>query len=462
MKTASASLKFMSSVLSVVLLLDTVLVPVAEAGFWEERRAHTESKSNSPSPLTLASLPVPTYQLDAARDLNGLLPIASNSLRTALPSRPTKNPYKSNDKMVSDILSALPSEYGTVRNIQTPRGRSSKIVIHIQDVHLHTEAQRYISKAIQSLIQQQKINLVGLEGAFGPVSLGGLPSYENRDSVRKAADYALEQNEIAGPVHAALIQPSAVALMGVDDRESYDANVDAYKESAPLLISMKQSIAALRVQLNARMVRDCNPMLLKLLAQKTRYAQGETPIGPYLDFLATQTSLPTELQTFVNALNIEQSLDFQQVEQERASLVTRLESKLNVTETRNLLEYGASCRLGRLGHAQLYGFLMDLCRRHGVTLHQYPAMEAYLHYILLSDGIDGERLVAELAKLETQLSGSLSRNDSERTLLRENRELELVEKLTEFFVDPGRMAGIQIILDSFSIGHFLFTASFVF
>jgi len=122
--------KWLSTALSLVFLVfNCALANVPEANFWAERRKHVKAqKKKSDDSLLLARLPTAT--------IPPLAESLSKSLIKDLPAGSTKK--------YAPVLKALPYQYGIVRQISIPPNQKmgeEKMVIHIQDIHLNSEAQ---------------------------------------------------------------------------------------------------------------------------------------------------------------------------------------------------------------------------------------------------------------------------------------------------------------------------------
>src|SRR5207248_1152564 len=68
----------------------------------------------------------------------------------------------------------------------------------------------------------------------------------------------------------------------------------------------------------------------------------------------------------------------------------------------------------------------------GVSLSKYPLMDQYIHYVLLSDQIDAEKLFAEIKQLEEAAYASLIKTPEEKKLVAESKQLYLTGKLLDF------------------------------
>ena len=127
------------------------------------------------------------------------------------------------------------------------------MVIHIQDVHMNQEAQWNIRETVKSLLQSGQVGLVALEGATEPIDLQAFADYPHAKAVEMAADYLLKENKISGPIHAALTARGKLPIiLGIDDPIHYEANVQAYRDSAPKLEKTHQQIYAIQNEIETQ------------------------------------------------------------------------------------------------------------------------------------------------------------------------------------------------------------------
>jgi serine/threonine protein kinase len=121
------------------------------------------------------------------------------------------------------------SPYGSVRDVYLSPKKDAPFIVHIQDGHGIEEAQRNISSMIEIMGQEPKIQLVGLEAAWGPFSLQPYRDYPDANITKEIADFFLKKGLIAGPEYAGLTLPTAPDFFGAEDKTLYDANVLALK-----------------------------------------------------------------------------------------------------------------------------------------------------------------------------------------------------------------------------------------
>jgi hypothetical protein len=143
---------------------------------------------------------------------------------------------------------------------------STPLVIHIQDVHGNEQAQRRIGESIESLVSHGLVSAVGLEGASGSISIQRFRDYQNREAVRRAADYLLGEQKISGPIYAALTGNGPWPLtMGIEDPVLYGANVAAYRAAAPAQEKTRARLARERAQIEMNKKSLYSPPLLACL-----------------------------------------------------------------------------------------------------------------------------------------------------------------------------------------------------
>jgi len=235
---------FVTLLTALFFISNCILAHAAETNFWSERKKTLQSTAEeSKEPPQLASLPA-NLMANPAQILQQIPSPLSQTLASAISKRIQQDIPKNQAGRMAPILKALSSQYGTVRNILMPSPRAGlgavategrvrgKIIVHIQDIHLNSEAQGNIGKTVQSLIGAKQVGVIGLEGAFAPIGLTAYRDFKDKEATRIVAEYLLRENRISGAVHAALTSPSDIpAVVGVDAEAHYDANVNAYKSS---------------------------------------------------------------------------------------------------------------------------------------------------------------------------------------------------------------------------------------
>src|ERR1044071_3532138 len=207
-------------VLAVYVANQIILAPLAEASFWDERRKTVDN-----SPTQVASLPSIYNQLSGLK--SPLLTSPALSI-----SQKIKNLHVPAE--LQGIIRSIPLSYVNIQDIYSSGHPSRPPVLLIQDVHLNAEAQTNIAATLQTLIDQNQIGTVGVEGAFTPFNFRPFRVFDIRLR-RFVNDSYLNANKLAAPSYVGITSPTEPpTFIGVDDREHYDKNVAAYLSSRPM------------------------------------------------------------------------------------------------------------------------------------------------------------------------------------------------------------------------------------
>ncbi|MFN0118181.1 MAG: hypothetical protein ACKVQC_07840 [Elusimicrobiota bacterium] len=342
------------------------------------------------------------------------------------------------EKIITDLaplLNELTSHEGTVRNISLPKlFHKNKVILHIQDIHMNHEAQRNIARTIQKLVQSNQINLIALEGSFGPIDFLGFRHFPSQDIVRTVADYLLKKHEISGPIHTALTSRNTMPkIIGIDDKAHYDANVDAYRLSSQVLDKVKEHLLKEQQGLEKEKYKLFNSELINFDLQVKAYHQKYLSIGAYVQFLAKhKVSLSPEVKIFLEALALESVFNFSAVEMERSHLLKVLLPKLTVGESTHLTNTSLASRMGHLRSVDFYSYLKDLCQKKNIALSQFPAMSSYVRYILLSDSIDMDKVLNSIKEMENNIYAALAKTPEQKRLVQKSKYFYLTKKLVDF------------------------------
>lgn len=344
-----------------------------------------------------------------------------------------------------DLFVALPPSAGSVRKVALPKPGSppGPVIVHIQDVHMNQDAQKNIGAVVGSLMKAGRVNLVALEGSTEEINLQPFADSPHRKAAEMTADYLLQENKISGPIHAAITHAGPLPrILGVDDPAHYQANVQAYLDSVPQREKAQQEWKSLQLEIDNQKRTVYSPELAVFDNAVTRYRDGKISLGEYVELL-NKTSGPSSsrlgwesVADFLKAFRIERSLDFKKVELERSQLIEKLTQSLTKAESDELVAHGVAHRSGQLRYGEFYSYLVKLCGKKGIRLTAYPAMDAYVRYLLVADGIDAERLMEEMADLEKEGYALLAKTTEEKDLAARARRAWLTSKLLDFSLIP--------------------------
>lgn len=420
-----------------------------EKSFWTERRSAAERQS----PPLLASVPVGHTAFELLANQFPSTQQVSPALSTSVAETVPKGFIKDH----APLLSALSPSYGSIRKVCLPKPGSppGPLILHIQDVHMNQDAQRNIGETVRALMESGQVDLIALEGSTEEINLQPFADTPHRQAVQMTADYLLRENKISGPIHAALTHAGQLPrILGIDDSVHYEANVQAYRTSAPTLEKTRQELKGLEWEMEAKKKTVFSPALFAYDQIVQAYRAGRVSLGEYVKTLTSAnasgqsnliagSSLSPSIRCFLDALKMEQTLDFKKVESERTRLLDRLTRALTTEETNALLAQSLAYRSGQLRYADFYGQLKTTCQKNGIPLNEFPSMDAYVRYVLLADKIDAERLLEDIGAQENTGYTRLIKTPEEKDLVSRTRQLWLTTKLVDFSLIPSEWQEYQ-------------------
>jgi hypothetical protein len=414
-----------------------ILADAQEANFWANRRSSLATRRvTQDTDLAFGSPLIPAASVSrvSGANLNGQ-PLG------AAPSR-----------ALDPRLKAVPLQDAVVQRAQAPIGRGgAPLVVLLQDIHRHDEAQNRIVSILQSLIADASLRgerlAIGVEGAFDRLHYDRFRSI-GEPVLSTVRDFLFRRHEMVAATRVALGDTGPAAdFVGIDDATDHAASVAAFLDARPSVPALRERLKHSRMDARAAVLRLTNVRLRTFIESASAYHRGELPIASYLTVLdglraagrvSETESVESELvlEQFLTAARIEARLDFARVERERRALVDALSKRVSADEVRLLSDLAVGFRSGRMSYGDYFGALKDFLTRKGVAFERWPAFAEYLSYVALSDALAPEELFAALGRLETRLGQQLAASGTERALWRTVRRLDLAEKLVDFSLTP--------------------------
>jgi phosphoenolpyruvate carboxykinase (GTP) len=443
-----AARRGVAGAMALVLFGTTVGAPLAEANLWQERRQTLVGRRSSDSPsspqyaaLPSAANPLPvddsvlndySARARAAWDSARAAATSAASARAGLPRwvQGLATPYADiEDYHIAPALARTPPS-------KLSASPSQPVVLLLQDVHNHVEAQANMARFLSTLRRETGVRLVGLEGSVSGFDHSRFHRLPDQAALAAASEHLLQARLISGPEHYGLTETGPV-LVGVEDEATYLANVDAFRRSLPVQSAALASEGALSAGLDALKRAVYGPELMDFDQKARAYAEGASGLRDYLEGLVggpvraaglTLDGVP-QVASFLKVCRAEDSVDFARAERERASLIGALTERLDEKQMSALVAASLDYRLRRIGFADYYGRLRRAAESRGVRLAAYPELARYVAYAAAADSIDREALFAELARFEKELGARLAVRPEQKETLALAEDLRTLGRL---------------------------------
>lgn len=178
--------------------------------------------------------------------------------------------------------------------------------------------------------------------------------------------------------------------------------------------------------------------------QVQSYRQRKVPLSQHLQRLFPQPAkAPEPVRRFLEAFEMEHTIDFAAVEADRTRLIGLLVQHMDSEDVKILLSQALALRLGSLSQSVFYELLRERVTKHSIDLAPLPAMSRYLSYISLSDGIDPIALHTTLWETERTSLEAKARSPEERGLILAANRSYLVGELLDFLAGDLGIARIS-------------------
>src|SRR3989338_3857129 len=452
-----------------------------------EKGGETEGKEKG---TLLAKVPAPELGEGLLSQITSInLNLLPNALHktvglsgSAIPKLP--NDLKSRLRILPSWFKSLSISYANLRELYLPPNwkPGDFMVVHVHDAHENLEAQRNIAKIIESLASNAQADskaiaplIVGLEGAEGAFNFSPYRSFPDKEISKEVSNYFLKESFISGAEYVGMtyglrdregftslgshgtaesqnfegiissgFQPSSkqffqpILFWGIEDESFYLKHVNALKESLPLEKKIKEVVQGWEFSISQLKEKNFNQDLQNLDRRMIQYHHDQIKLSEYLKLL-TKQGIPAGsgmIQKYINALSLEESLNYEKIEKERRALSQALVEKISKEELKDLASASLAYRLGNISYGAFYQYLRDLCAAYKITLKDFPAMDQYIRYVLISDNIRSDELFSEMDALEKKRIESLIQAPKEKEIVQLSGDLILVEKLVSFQLSP--------------------------
>jgi|GEM_PF-2895072 len=422
-----------------------------ENAFWRERReASRKFSSQGRDQKTALSLSAEARQMASVVPEATAVPMGK-LVPSALSQKGLKDPSSNN--WINAIL-----PYGDVGEVYVSPKAGSPMVIHVQDAHGIEEAQKNISALLGVLKETRGASLVGLEGASGTFTLTPFRQHPH-EIVQDVSDFILTKGLIGGPEYAGLTLPHPPTLFGVEDGPLYLKNVAVLKEAYKTRPQVRDILKTFQSSTNKLKETVYSKPLQDYDRHAKAYESGQENLGTWVRYLtqvykgnnALHTGSPIRkggggfassghwgvprlfyfpnIHHLLNALDLEDSLDFKQVEADRLNLVNTLVKVLPKPELDALVARSVDHRSGRMGYGEYHRALKEQCEKNGIRLERYGQLGPYINYVLVAESINRKDLLDEIGILEEKAQTCLIETKDQEKLATISRRLALLDKL---------------------------------
>jgi hypothetical protein len=339
---------------------------------------------------------------------------------------------------------SIPEGAGHLVEGYTAPGEGAKVVIHIQDIHTNYEAQKNLSRMLESLVKDNKLQLIMVEGGWGDVSLSYLRSYADTERRQEVAEEYLREGKISGEEYLDIVSSYDIKLEGIEDETLYKANLDTFFEIETFRHDASKELDNLSIIIGQLKKKIFGPQLIELEKTKHDYDNEQITLADYYRYLHTMaartrqgvTSYPN-FAKFMDVVESERAIQFPAVEKERTALIEKLSKGLSKQELTTLVTKSLEFRLNKMTPLQYHDYLMETAGKAGEQTSRYTNLEKYIEYIRAHEAIDTVRLFEEADDLSRAIEDALIKDAQQRKLYNISRSAQVLDNFLNIKLMPN-------------------------
>ena len=348
-------------------------------------------------------------------------------------------------KLPSSVASIEEAYIGSTQN---------KTIYLIQDAHTNPSGQKNLAKTLEVLLKQNnKPHYVFVEAGLGDNSLTSFRQYGTTKQRQQISEHYLQDGVLHGEEYLDLTSQLDFTIWGVEDMALYKKSLEDYKFVAQERQKFLSYLGRIQNTLNTLKPRLYNPALLSLDELSTKHLKENLSLTDFFEVLSFKAqSFGVSLDNYpaLKALSTlkakEDKINFKLASEEQLKAIQSL-SKEDQTELLELSKNPSRLK-GEDKESQAFYALLE------EKLHNpssYPELSKYFDYLKYSKEINPSRILKELKSLEEALYQSLSTTQDEKTLIKSQSNVYLLEKLFKLTLTPEEYKDYKTTTQDFTI-----------
>jgi len=321
-------------------------------------------------------------------------------------------------------------DYGIVKSKFV--GKGDKLIVHIQDAHCNYEAQSNIAKIVESLVRNNTLSFISVEGADGLIDTSWFKAFPDAEVRKEVANYFMKKGEITGPEFLSITTDYPIKLFGAETREYYIQNLNAFTASYPSKDETEKYLNGIKAVLNKLQNFIYNADLKAMDSKSREHESKAIQFNEYVRFLQSEAERHKinlrqydNLFKLINVLIYEKKIDFSVTDKERSAVIDELSKALPKDVLTELVNKSISFKVGKVSSSEYYEYLKSLAAKNGIELSKkYPNLSNYIIYNSVYSKIDNEKLFNDIKEVEAAIKEKLFENEDQRTLERLSRHID--------------------------------------
>jgi len=344
---------------------------------------------------------------------------------------------------LSDIsLIHIPAELGKITEVyQNPDQKaSSKLIVHIQDLHTNPEAETNLAKMLELLLDDYKMGLVCSEGAVGDLDTAKIASFPDYYAKEKMARVFVNSGELTGEEYLAITKRPDLPIWGIETEDIYFKNIVDFNkimkfnvESQVFISQVKKAGEALKAKIYTKELLDLDRKEADYKAQKLEATAYIDYLTGYPKKLGISTANYKNITLLTETIKIEKTIDQLKVMNESQSLLLNLQSSIMAKSMRSdadsLMAKAQLFKDQKISPFSFYSYMRDFANKYlkDDFAAKYPNLNGFVDYLAKVNFLDSTSLFLELENLNFEIKEALSKTDEQKTFVKVLRNINFLE-----------------------------------
>lgn len=330
---------------------------------------------------------------------------------------------------------SIPAELGRVEKINVGSNRN---VILIKDVHEVPEAQSNIEKVIERLAENQKIDFVGLEGAWGTLDPLVFRSYPDQEQLRKVFESYLSRSEVTGGVLSSVFTKfQNLKFVGLENQDWYEQGIKSYLEGIARASEISNYLSVEESKIRRQKKEKYSSELFELDQKIEEFNSKHENLEQLLVYLS-RIKKPDKDSLLENLLENIQEINFSpDLKREIASLEILIDKTIRDREDYKEYQFQKQeNRSGNLSNRSYAAALNNLAKRSQINFEPSLAFQAECLKDQKMKTMDPENLWKEFEAYSLEIENSLLATPDQYQIAKQSKTLNLIKKLSRFELSP--------------------------
>ena len=358
---------------------------------------------------------------------------------------------------ITSVSSAVPS---SVYKINVPekngkvqqryRGKSNKTIIHVQDAHSSFEAQQNIAQLIESLVTQENISTVAVEGAAGEVNLSAFKSFPIKEARDSAARKYIKQGLFTAAEYSGVTTQKEFDLFGAEDANLYKNNFEVFYNTILKRDDILNQIEDIESILNDLKKPLYSKDLFSFDQSFNAFARNQQDLMRFMSvfFNAAQINLGERLLNYSNlcslkeVLVLERKTNFELAEEEQGLLCERvLDVVSSVPEDKaKFIGFMKQAENEEISKKEFAQCVRAYALNSKLDISAYSYFMGYVKYLELYAQLDFSEISVEIWRAAREIMLRMAETENARQLAEYSYSFLLMRKLCRLEAAPEEVA----------------------